>query len=224
MIRPNRALSALTCLVFTLTAGGFAHAATITLDGQSVTVTLQESGFTDASDTVLAGLGGPQIIGNTPADPIGSILFSHESVNLQNLQIVYNIQGGGGVYAGSAAQCSGSPGCSLWSASADDARFLFSGLSFGSPGRILSGVNLTTASVFGVQIADVTANSFEVIFGSAGVLNGTGGVPALGTITMDLQTAPAPVPLPPSFGLLAAGLVVLMLARRRGHGGAHAQA
>ena len=222
MIRSNRPLSGL-LLASALAASAVAPAGAASLNGQAVTVTLQESGFPDVVDTVTAGPGGPQIVGNTPSDPIGSLLFSAESVNLQNLQIVYNIEGGGGVYTGTAPQCSGSPGCSLWSQAPDDARFLFSGLSFGSPSVILSAVSLTTSNVFGVQVADVTANSFEVIFGSAGVLNGTGGIPALGTITLDLQTTVAPVPLPPSYLMLLGGLV-LLVARRRYRGDAHAQA
>jgi len=214
MIRPNPPLMACVLFASALTAG-LAHAGTVSLDGQPVTVTLLESGFPDAVDTVTAGPGGPQILGNTASDPIGSILFSNESVDLQNLQIVYRIQGGGGAYGGTAPQCSGSPGCSLWSATPDDARFLFSGLSFGVPGEILGGVNLTTSNVFGVQVADITPTSFEVIFGSAGVLNGTGGNPALGTITLNLVTEMAPVPLPPSVAMLLGGLALLALGKLR---------
>jgi hypothetical protein len=214
-IRFNRSLPVWTLIASSLAAGTLAHAAPVSLNGEPVTVTLQESGFSDVTDTVTAGPGAPQIIGNTP-DPIGSILFSNESVDIQNLQIVYNIEGGGGAYTGSAPQCSGSPGCTLWSSTADDARFLFSNLNFGSPGVTLKGVSLTTNDVFGVQLADITANSFEVIFGSAGVLNGAAGHPALGQITLDLQTqAPAPVPLPPSYAVLLGGLVMLVVLGRR---------
>jgi hypothetical protein len=180
-----------------------------TLNGQSVTVTLTEPPFPDAVETITAGPGGPQIIGNS-SDPVGSILFSAESINVHDLQIVYNIEGGGGVYTGSAPQCAA--GCSLWSPTADQAGLIFSDLSFGA-GLILSGVSLSTSNVFGVQIEDITANSFEVVFGSAGVLNGKNGIPALGTITMDLQTEAAPVPLPPSFSMLLGGLALLVLAR-----------
>jgi len=190
-----------------------AHAAS--LNGQPLTVTLLESLFLPAVDIITAGPGGPQIVGNTPSDQIGSILFSAESVNAQNLQIVYTIEGGGAAYTGSAPQCGVSPGCSLWGSSADDARFLFSGLNFGSTGVILESVSLTTNNVFGVQVADVTPTSFEVIFGSAGVLNGTGGIPALGTITLDLQTEVAPVPLPSSLVMLSGGLLLIAFVNGR---------
>jgi hypothetical protein len=213
----SRRTSALVLTTLTMAAGTLVQAATVSLNGQMLTVTLQESGFSDAVDTITAGPGGPQIVGNTSSDPIGNILLSAESVNVQNLQIIYNIQGGGGSYTGNAPQCSGAPGCSLWSPSADDARFLFSDLNFGSSGTILKGVTLTTINVFGVQVADITANSFEVIFGSAGVLNGTGGIPALGKITLDLQTGVAPVPLPPSFAMFAGGLLIVFLNGRRRH-------
>lgn len=212
MIRRLRPLPALALAASALAASPLAHATLASLNGQSVTVTLQESGFSDAVDTVTAGPGGPQIVGNTGSDPIGSILFSAESVNLQDLQIVYHIEGGGGTYTGSASQCSGSPGCSLWSASPDDARFLFSGLSFGSPGTVLQNVVLSTTNVFGAQVADITANSFEVRFGLAGVLNGVGGNPALGTITLDLQTTV--VPLPSSVLMMLGGLLLVSLFRR----------
>jgi len=192
-----------------MAASTLAHAGTASLNGQPLTVTLLESGFLPAVDIITAGPGGPQIVGNTASDPIGSILFSAESVNVQNLQIVYSIEGGGAAYTGSAPQCSGSPGCSLWSTTADDARFLFSDLYFGSAGVILKSVSLTTNNVFGVQVADVTAASFEVIFGSAGVLSGTGGIPGLGTITLDLQTEVAPVPLPSSLVMLSGGLLLI---------------
>jgi hypothetical protein len=201
-------------LAISAAASTLAHAGTASLNGQPLTVTLQESGFPDAVDTITAGPGGPQIVGNTASDPIGSILFSAESVNVQNLQIVYNIEGGGGAYTGTAPQCGGSPGCSLWGASADDARFLFSDLNFGSAGVILKSVSLTPNNVFGVQVADVTPDSFEMIFGSAGVLNGTGGIPALGTITVDLQTQV--VPLPSSVVMLLGGLLLIVVVNGRG--------
>lgn len=199
-------------LLCALAANSPAMAGTPSLNGQDVTVTLQETGYSDVADTIMAGPGGPQIVGNT-MDPIGSILFSHESVNVQDLQIVYNIQGGGGTYAGSAPECAGSPGCSLWSAAPDDARFLFSGLNFGTPNTVLASVSLTPTNVYGAQIEDVTATSFEVVFGSAGVLNGTGPNPALGTLTMNLQTEVSAVPEPASVALLLGGM--LLLAWRR---------
>jgi hypothetical protein len=176
-------------------------ASTVSLDGQSITVTLSESGFPDAVDTITAGPGGPQILGNTSSDPIGSILQSSESVDVSGLQVVYQIKGGGGAYPGSAPQCGGSPGCSLWGVTADDARLLFSGLSFGSPGVSLKNVSLTTSNVFDVQLSDITPSSFLVTFGSAGILNHTDGTQDLGTITLNLTTA-TPVPLPPALPLL----------------------
>jgi hypothetical protein len=207
MIRRLRGLPALALAASALAASSVAHASVASLNGQSVTVALQESGFPDVVDSsVIAGPGGPQIVGNT-SDPIGSILFSAESVNLHDLQIVYHIEGSGGAYTGTASQCSGSPGCSLWSASPDDARFLFSGLSFGSPATVLDNVVLSPTNVFGAQVADITTNSFEVIFGSAGVLNGVGGNPALGTITLDLRTTV--VPLPSSLVMMLGGLLLL---------------
>jgi len=197
-----------------MAASTLAHAGTASLNGQPLTVTLLESGFLPAVDIITAGPGGPQIVGNTTSDPIGSILFSAESVNVQNLQIVYNIEGGGGAYTGTAPQCGGSPGCSLWSAAPDDARFLFSDLNFGSTGVILKSVSLTTNHVFGVQWANVTADSFEVIFGSAGVLNSSVPGLALGTITVDLQTQV--VPLPSSVVMLLGGLLLIVLVNGRG--------
>jgi hypothetical protein len=212
MIRFNRRFPVYLFIAACAAAGTLAYADTISLNGQQVTVSLQESGFPDATDTVTAGPGGPQIVGNTPSDPIGSILFSHESVDIQNLRVVYNIEGGGGAYTGGAPQCSGSPGCSLWSANPDDARFLFSNLNFGSSGAVLKDVSLSTTNVFGAQVADVTAHSFEIIFGSAGILNGTAGNPALGQITLDLQTTP--VPLPPSYAAFLGGAVLLWVLSR----------
>jgi hypothetical protein len=67
-----------------------------------------------------------------------------------------------------------------------------------------------------VQVANVTAASFEVIFGSAGILNGTGGIPALGTITLDLQTGVAAVPLPSSVVMLLGGLLLMVFVNGRG--------
>jgi hypothetical protein len=200
-----------------MAASTLAHAATASLNGQPLTVTLLEAGSLPAVDIITAGPGGPQIVGNAPpSDQIGNILFSAESVNAHDLQIVYTIEGGGGAYTGTAPQCGGSPGCSLWGPTADDARFLFSGLNFGSTGVILESVSLTTNNVFGVQVANVTAASFEVIFGSAGILNGTGGIPALGTITLDLQTGVAAVPLPSSVVMLLGGLLLMVFVNGRG--------
>jgi hypothetical protein len=215
MIPRSRRTSVLVLIASAMAASTLAHAGTASLNGQPLTVTLLETGFPDAVDTITAGSGGPQIVGNTASDPIGSILFSAESVNVQNLQVVYTIEGGGGAYTGSAPECSGSPGCSLWGASADDARFLFSDLNFGSAGVILKSVSLTQNNVFGV-VADVTsANSFEMIFGSAGVLNPVSGL-ALGTITVDLQTEVAPVPLPSSVVMLLGGLLLIVFVNGRG--------
>jgi len=199
-----------------MAASTLAHAGTASLNGQPLTVTLLETGAVPPSlvDTITAGPGGPQIVGNTPTDPIGNILFSAESVNVQNLQVVYNIEGGGGAYTGTAPQCGGLPGCTLWSAAPDDARFVFSDLNFGSTGVILESVSLTTHNVFGV-VADVTgANSFEMIFGSAGVLNAPVSGLALGTITVDLQTQV--VPLPSSVVMLLGGLLLIVVVNGRG--------
>jgi PEP-CTERM motif len=207
MMRYNRRLTAAAFIASAFTATSLAYAGPPSLNGQTVTVSLLESGYSPAVDVVTAGPGGPQIVGNNFSDPIGSILFADESVNLQDLQIVYNMEGGGSPYTGGASQCSGALGCSLWGSIPDDARFQFSGLSFGSPGVILQSVSLTTNDVYGVQVADVTATSFEVIFGSAGVLNGINGVPALGTITLDLVTAA--VPEPSTYVLMLAGLLLV---------------
>jgi hypothetical protein len=198
-----------------MAAGTWAHAGTASLNGEPLTVTLLETGAVPPSvaDTITAGPGGPQIKGNT-ADPIGSILFTNESVNVHDLQIVYNIQGGGGAYTGPAPECVGSPGCTLWSAAPDDARFVFSDLNFGSTGVILKSLSLTTHNVFGVT-ADVTgANSFEMIFGSAGVLNPVFSGFPLGTITVDLQTQV--VPLPSSVVMLLGGLLLIVFVNGRG--------
>ena len=99
-----------------MAASTWAHAGTASLNGEPLTVTLLETGAVPPSvaDTITAGPGGPQIVGNT-TDPIGSILFTNESVNVHDLQIVYNIQGGGGTYTGPATECVGLPGCTLWS-------------------------------------------------------------------------------------------------------------
>jgi hypothetical protein len=218
-MKGSRRTSVLLLIASAMAASTLAHAGTASLNGQPLTVTLLETGAVPpvSVDIITAGPGGPQIVGNTPSDPIGSILFSAESVNAQNLQIVYNIEGGGGAYTGTAPGCTGSSlGCSLWGSTADDARFLFSGLNFGSTGVILESVSLTTNNVFDVQVANVTADSFEVIFGSAGILNGTGGIPALGTITLDLQTGVAAVPLPSSVVMLLGGLLLIVFVNGRG--------
>lgn len=182
------------------------------LDGQNATVTLQETGFDDVSEVVSVGAGN-EIVGNTGSE-IGAILFSDEYVDLSGLQIVYRIQGGGGSYGGAAPECSGSPGCSLWGQDPDDARFLFSNLNFGVPGAFLNNVTLLSSSVFGATISDITADSFVLNFGSAGILNGTGGSPALGTLTMNLnvQAVPLPGTLPL---LLTASIGFLGISRRR---------
>jgi hypothetical protein len=214
MIPRSRRTSALVLIASAMAASTWAHAGTANLNGQPLTVSLLESGQPPFVDTITAGLSGPQIVGNTPSDPVGSQLFTNESVNVQDLQIVYTIQGGGGAYTGSEPGCIGSPGCRLWGASADDARFVFSDLNFGSPGIILKSVSLTQNNVFGV-VADVTsANSFEMIFGSAGIL----AVPGLelGTITVDLQTEVAPVPLPSSVVMLLGGLLLIVFVSGRG--------
>jgi hypothetical protein len=199
-----------------MAASTLAHAGTASLNGQPLTVTLLEGVYPPAIDTITAGPGGPQIVGNAPSsDQVGYILLSHESVNVQNLQVVYNIEGGGAAYTGSAPECSGSPGCTLWSTyGPDDARFLFSNLNFGSAGIILKSVSLTTNNVFDVQYANVTADSFELIFGSAGILSPPG--LDLGTITVDLQTEVAPVPLPSSVVMLLGGLLLIVFVNGRG--------
>src|SRR5580698_2283666 len=179
MFRCSRQTSSVLILIASAVAAGHsAHADPGSLNGEPLTVTLQETGFPDSSQTITAGPGGPQILGNAldpVADPVGYYLFASESVDAQALQIVYTIEGGGtGIYAGGAPACSGSPGCSLWGDAPnapDDARFLFSNLNFGSPGIVLENVSLTPNNVFGAYVADVTANSFEVVFGSAGILN-----------------------------------------------------
>jgi hypothetical protein len=175
-------------------------------------VTLVETGYSNDVDNVTAGPGGPQIVSN-PSDPIGQWLFPGESVSLQNLQIVATLEGGGPYYSGGSApsQCSAAPGCTLWGSVADNAQFQFSGLSFGSPNVILQNVLLTSSNVYGVQIADVTATSFDVIFGSAGFPNYNNG-PDFGTFTLDLQTTT--VPLPSSLLMLLGGLLLFLPFRK----------
>jgi hypothetical protein len=188
--------------------------AAATLDGHSLTVSLLETPYDPATETVTVGAGA-EISGNTGTN-VGSLLFSAESVDASGLKIVYTIEGGGGAYTGGAAGCALPASCSLWSAGPDDARFLFSGLNFGTPGTSLVGVNLTAAKVFGASISDVTADSFVLNFGSAGIING---VPPLGTLTMDLQVQTiTAVPLPAGLPLLLAGCTALGgFLRRRKH-------
>jgi|SRR5271166_1182058 len=182
------------------------------LNGQNVTVTLTETGFSDVSDTVTAGLGGPQIVGNTSTTNLGSqVLQSGESVDLQNLDITAVVKGDGGPYLGSDHGCIG--GCSVWDVVSSDATYVFSGLSFGSPGTVLTGVDLTTSNIFGASVTDITASSFEVVFGAAGIPNGSGGNQAFGILNMALETSTtviAPVPEPSTYALMLTGLLVLM--------------
>lgn len=183
------------------------------LNGQTATVTLTETGYSDVSDTVTAGPGGPQIVGNTSTTNLGSqVLQSGESVDLQNLDITAIVKGDGGPYLGpSVPGCSG--GCSVWDVVSSDATYVFSGLSFGSPGTVLTGVDLTTSNIFGAYVTDVTASSFEVVFGAAGIPNGSGGNQAFGTLNMALETSTtviAPVPEPSTYALMLTGLLVLM--------------
>jgi PEP-CTERM motif-containing protein len=186
------------------------------LNGQNVTVTLSETGYSDVSDTVTAGPGGPQIVGNTNTTNLGSqVLQSGESVDLQNLDITAVVKGDGGPYLGSDPGCSG--GCSVWDVVSSDATYQFSGLNFGSPGTILTGVVLSTSNIFGAYITDVTANSFDVVFGAAGIPNGSGGNQAFGTLNMALETSTAvvpPVPEPSTYVLMLAGLLVLIVRSR----------
>src|SRR5271168_2608532 len=128
--------------VFALMAASAAADAQ-SLNGQDVTVTLTETllnttptqSFDPISDTVTAGLGGPQIVGNSGTTNLGNpstgVLQSGESVDLQNLDITAIVKGGGGAYSGSAAACSA--GCAYWDAASSNATFVFSGLSFGTP-------------------------------------------------------------------------------------------
>src|SRR5271168_2970375 len=163
--------------VFALMAASAAADAQ-SLNGQDVTVTLTETllnttptqSFDPISDTVTAGLGGPQIVGNSGTTNLGNpstgVLQSGESVNLHDLDITAIVKGGGGAYSGSAAGCSGSPGCAYWDLTSSNATFVFSGLSFGTPGTVLTGVDLTTKNIFGAQVTDVTATGFDVVFGN----------------------------------------------------------
>lgn len=193
------------------TAGWASQGAAASLDGQNVTITLQETGFSDAIDFVAVGAGN-EIVGNTGSD-IGAILFSNEFVDLSGLQVVYRIQGGGDSYTGPAPECAGAPGCSHWGSDASDARFLFSGLSFGTPGTVLNNVTLLATNVFGATVTDITASSFVLNFGAAGILNGAGGVPDLGTLTMNLEVAV--VPLPATLPLFLAASFALGFLRRK---------
>jgi hypothetical protein len=215
-MKGSRRTSVLVLLASAMAAGTWAHAGTASLNGQPLTVTLLEGVYLPAIDIITAGPGGPQIVGNAPpSDQVGYLLFSNESVNVHDLQVVYNIEGGGAAYTGTAPQCGGLPGCSLWSTTGpDDARFVFSDLNFGSTGVILKSVSLTTHNVFGVTADVIGVNSFEMIFGSAGVLNAPGSGLALGTITVDLQTQV--VPLPSSVVMLLGGLLLIVIVNGRG--------
>jgi len=213
-----RALCAL--LLCGLTLSPLAMAGTPTLNGDPVTVSFLETTYPPVTDTVTANPGGAQIVGNPmPTDPqtnIGEqILQTGENVTLQNLQIVFNLNGNGGSYTGSDPGCAGSPGCYLWGGTADDSRFQFSNLSFGTPNTILQNVSVTPQNVFGVQLLDVTATSFVIEFGSAGILRLTNGDPGTGTITMDLQTEVLAVPEPATWVSLLGGVMFLVWRRSR---------
>jgi hypothetical protein len=180
------------------------------LNGQNVTVTLIETlpPQPNVSDTVTAGPGGPQIVGLDSSNLGSQVLQSGESVNLHDLSIVAVVKGGGGPYLGGDLGCSG--GCSVWDLVSSNATYQFSGLSFGTPDTILTGVDIRPSNIFGVQLLDVTPTSFEVEFGAAGIPNGSGGNQAFGTITMDLQTGVSAVPEPSTYALMLAGLLVLV--------------
>jgi PEP-CTERM motif len=187
-----------------------------TLDGQNITVTLLQTPYSPAIDTVTAGSGGPQIVGGD-SSAIGGILFAgnpgqqSESIDLQGLSIVAVLEGGGGSYMGSESACSGAPGCSYWAGATSDARYEFSGLSFGTPNTVLTGVDIRASNIFGVPtVMDLTPTSFVVEFGAAGILNGTNGNLAISTLTMDLQTGVSAVPEPSTYALMLAGLLVVM--------------
>jgi len=222
MIPRKRPFQLLLALTLMLSLAPVALATTYSLNGQGVTVAYMETlpsppaspGTTvSATDTaVIAGPGGPQIVGNTP-DAVGSNLFSTEWIDLHDLTITYRIAGGGGTYTGTEAQCQGSPGCTYWDSAASDARFEFSNLGFGAAGGALQNVMLSGSNVFGASVSDITPDSFLLTFGSAGILN-QNGAPDLGTLTMTLDVAQ--VPLPGSgMLLLTACSGLAFIARRR---------
>ena len=192
-----------------------------TLLGSNVTVSLLETGFPDASDTVTV-TAAAEIVGNDPASNVGSLLFSDEFVDISALRIVYRIHGGGGAYAAN-------PNYQLWGPTADDARLVFSGLNFQESGSFLADVLITMQDVVGLSLGAngvaFTGNSLTLNFGSLGILASTN----IGTITLDLRVghdSPPPnnVPEPGSLLLMVLGLFALFAARYApGRRGAHSR-
>lgn len=168
------------------------------LIGQSVTVTYQDNTPFSSSDTVTAGAG-VEISGSDTSKNLtnDSILFSADFININATSIVIQLSGGGADMGRGYSNA----GFSIY----PSARFDFTGFSFAPD--VLSGVGVVLTNAIGLTDTDVsfTANSLTLNnLGNLGILGST--IDDHGQVTLNLQTVPAPVPVPGMLPLFTACL------------------
>lgn len=180
-------------------------AAAPSLMGDQVTVAFREPGFPDEVDVVTV-VAGPEIVADNPSTNIGTnILLTGEFIDIGDASIVYRVFGGGEPHAVDGYRTTGFD---------PDAAYAFVGLDFSPPAGIV-GVEVVLDKVVGVAVGSEVAflgNAVTLRVGTLGVLETPEN---LGTITLNLQLAPA-VPEPAPLAVLAAGLALLGAAARRG--------
>lgn len=177
------------------------------LIGQSVTVTYQEDTPFSSSDTVTVGadveISSSDTSKNLTHD---SILLDGDFIDINATSIVIQLSGGGADMGSGYTNA----GFNLF----PGARFKFTGFSFAPD--VLSGVGLVLTNAIGLTDADVsfTANSLTLNnLGNLGILGSTVG--NHGQIALNLQTQPAPVPVPGMLPLFTACLAGFGVMARR---------
>jgi hypothetical protein len=170
--------------------------------GDSVNVSFP----TDSSNDIVTVVAGPEFTHADSSSIGNNLLLDGEYIDILESAIVYHVRGNGSIVNIEGVDYI-SPGF------ASGHQFVFSDLDFsGIPNAILTGVTVSLTDVINVELGtDVffNADSVTLNLGRILVKYNNDINPSFGTITMNLQFATAPVPLPGSVIFLVSGLVML---------------
>lgn len=166
--------------------------------GQNIDVTYAETGFTDLTDSIIAG-SGPEIFYNDGSSIGDGIMLDFEFIDFADNAVTFQLRGDGSFYS-PGYQTTDSGGSYILSLTGV-------GISIGSVsiGLITDMIDVTVGT-------DITFDAKNIYFNisTLGILETTSAAD-IGRLTLNVEF----VPIPAAFPLMLSGLAGLVLIRRR---------
>lgn len=193
----TRSLVGVLLLLFT-----FASQAAFVFTGQNIDVTFSESGYTDLTNSIVAGSKDPDISYDDGSSIGNGIMLDFEFIDFADNAVTFQLRGDGDPYTDDASgyQTTGSAGSYILSLTTAD--FSIGNISIGS-----------VTDMTGVSVgSEITFDNNNIYFdiSTLGILE-TAAVADIGTLTLNVEF----VPVPAALLLMLSGLSGLVLFSHR---------